>query len=144
MAEIVQKKRASWLVMTTFATNQNKILALDERLENGSFSILEPNGGSYGMIYREGGSVGDILGQTFKRNAWGHILVGDDDLPMRGGMEVVGNANPKFMLGLENRFTVRNVQFSVLLDGRFGGEVMSITQAVLDKAGVSESTAAVQ
>jgi hypothetical protein len=45
------------------------------------------------------------------------------------------------VLGWSNSFTFRDFTVSMLINGRFGGKVMSITQAVLDQYGVSKVSA---
>ncbi len=52
-----------------------------------------------------------------------------------------GNPNPDFLAGWTNTVEVKDFVISALIDGRFGGKVMSITQAVLDEYGVSKVTA---
>jgi hypothetical protein len=66
----------------------------------------------------------------------------DAPLAESGGLGYVGNPNPDFMLGFNNVVTYGGFVFRMLIDGRFGGEVMSITQAMNDKYGVSETSAA--
>src|SRR5581483_7376020 len=49
--------------------------------------------------------------------------------------------NPDFLAGWNNTVEIKNFVITALIDGRFGGKVMSITQAVLDEYGVSKVTA---
>ena len=44
------------------------------------------------------------------------------------------------MLGFSNSFKVGSFFANVLVDARFGGEVMSLTEAVNDEFGVSRAT----
>ena len=96
----------------------------------------------------EGGSFGDIYGKAFRRDENGHILYetegGKKGLPQvegEGNLIKVGNANPKFTMGWNNTFTYRNLSLSFLIDSRFGGEVLSQTQADMDMFGVTQVTA---
>ena len=54
----------------------------------------------------------------------------------------VGNSNPDFMLGWGNTLTYKGFSLYFLIDGRFGGDVLSQTQADMDQKGVSVESAA--
>ena len=53
----------------------------------------------------------------------------------------VAHAQPDFTLGWNNSFNYKDFSFSFLIDGKFGGNVVSVTEAVNDKYGVSQATA---
>ena len=141
--DIVQTADFSWDASLNLAANSNEILELHPSLDNGEFFINDAGVNSYGMVVRVGGSFGDIYGRKFQRDASGNIMVEDGvPLPAPGALEFVGNPNPDLMAGLSNTFNFKGISLKVLIDGRFGGEVMSITEALLDEFGVSERSAA--
>ena len=99
------------------------------------------------MKLKKGGSFGDIYGKAFKRDADGKILYETDGerqgLPMiegDGNTVKVGNANPDFTLGWTNAFSWKGLELSLLVDGRYGGKVLSQTQADMDMYGVTKVT----
>ena len=49
-----------------------------------------------------------------------------------GNKDLLGNANPDFTMGWSNTLTYKNLELYFLIDFRFGGEVMSLTQSELD------------
>jgi hypothetical protein len=57
-----------------------------------------------------------------------------------GGLDYVGNPQPDAVVGWNNVITYKNFTLNFLIDGRFGGEVMSITNAMLDQMGVTAAT----
>jgi len=61
-------------------------------------------------------------------------------LPTTADTSLLGNPNPKWQLGWSNSFTYGNFVFSFLVDGKFGGKVLSVTQQLLDSYGVSAET----
>jgi TonB-linked SusC/RagA family outer membrane protein len=138
----VETKKVRWSAMFNFTKNVNTVDELHEKLD-GVYYITPNDVNNYAMVISEGGSFGDIYGKRFKRDSQGRIVVDADGKPMaeEGGLGYVGNPNPDFMLGFNNVVTVGNFTFRALIDGRFGGEVMSITQAMNDKYGVSLVTA---
>lgn len=135
----VESKKIRWSANFNFTKNVNKVKELSESLSDGIYYITPPDVNNYAMAITEGGSFGDLYGKRFARDANGKIVVDADGKPMAeaGGLGYVGNPNPDFMLGFNNIITTGNFTFRVLIDGRFGGEVMSITQAMNDKYGVS-------
>jgi len=132
-----------WSIALNFTKNTNTVKELHENLPNGEYYLTEPGVNNYAMMLREGGSFGDIYGKKFRRASNGNIIVSEDGSPLaaEGGLEYVGNSNPDYMLGISNNFKYGNFNLRFLIDGRFGGQVMSITEAMNDELGVSKATA---
>ncbi len=139
----VESKTVRWSSMFNFTKNVNTVKELHESLSDGIYYITPPDVNNYAMAITEGGSFGDLYGKRFKRDDQGRIVVDASGAPLAesGGLGYVGNPNPDFMLGFNNVVTAGNFVFRVLIDGRFGGQVMDITQAMADKYGVSENSA---
>lgn len=134
----------SWNTGVNFALNRNKVLALAPNVPN--FKVNGASGTSFESRFTVGGSYGDIYGTTLAKNDKGQVLLSDDDptkaAPKAQGGDYVklGNANPDFQLGWNNNFNIGKFDVSFLIDGKFGGDVMSLTQAILDQYGVSKAT----
>lgn len=129
-----------WKSDFNFAMNKNEVIELHPDLP--FFSFGDPGNANYWMRMDEGGSYGDIYGVKFKRDASGKIEVDDEGLPVAGSdYEKIANINPDFNLGWNNTINYKNLTFSFLIDGRFGGDVVSMTQADLDQYGVTQVTA---
>ena len=137
----------SWHTLVNFASNRNRVVRLhDELLEYvyGPSSLSS----TYAMKLVEGGSVGDIYGKAFDRDADGTIRYetqgANAGLPLTtgdGNTVRVGNANPRFTLSWSNSLSCKGVTLSLLIDCRYGGRVLSQTQADLDSYGVTRATA---
>lgn len=127
-----------WKTTFNFATNKNKVLKLAEGLSY--FEFGQQGSNSYQMRLEKGGSFGDIYGVVFARDENGKIKYDKDELPMKseGGLEKIANCTPDFNLGWANTFKYKDFSLYFLIDGRFGGDVISITQADLDEQGVSQ------
>lgn len=95
------------------------------------------------MRIKEGGSLGDLYGNAFERDEAGKIIFDENNLPNvnTGNNVKVGNSNPDALLGWSNTFTYKDFSLYFLVDCRFGGDVLSITQADLDSKGVTQATA---
>lgn len=145
----VRTKKFNWTSDINFTTNQNKVLKLSNAGIPGAnadnyFILTDFAVNMYGSFVKEGGSWGDIYAnKELQRNSNGKYVIGaDGNLKTNTVFKKVGNPNPRFTLGWSNTFSYRNLTLNMLVDGRFGGQVMSVTQAVLDKYGTSEASAA--
>ena len=137
----------TWKTSLNFSSNRNKIKELHEELKElvygpSSFSS------SYAMKLVKGGSIGDIYGKAFVRDAEGNIVYqteGDHKgLPAvegEGNTIKVGNANPRFIMGWNHTFSYKGFSLYFLLDWRYGGKILSQTQAEMDLYGVPQVTA---
>ena len=137
-------KNIKWSSSLNITANRNKIVELASQIPpNVNYKITDGGVNNYNLVVRKGGSFGDITGMQFLRDAAGNIVVDvATGAPQAGTFGVVGNPNPKLVLGWSNTFTLKgNLSVSFLVNGRFGGKVMSITQAVLDQYGVSKISA---
>ncbi|MDF9830833.1 SusC/RagA family TonB-linked outer membrane protein [Parabacteroides sp. PF5-6] len=139
----VVTNRFVWRSALNYSKNTNRVKALHKDLPAFVYGD-EGFSSSYSMRLVEGGSFGDIYGKAFDRDPVnGEIKYGSDGIPVvigDGNTIRVGNCNPDFLLGWHNVFSYRDFSFSFLLDGRFGGSMLSQTQAVLDQKGVSKRT----
>lgn len=143
--DVIEGDDLAWQSSLNFTTNSNEIIELHPEFddnEGAAFFITNEAVNSYGMVVQKGGSFGDIWGERFARDEQGRIKLDADMKPIKDGLGYVGNPNPDFTLGWSNEFNISGIDFRFLIDGRFGGEVMSVTEALLDEFGVSERTAA--
>jgi TonB-linked SusC/RagA family outer membrane protein len=133
------KNNFKWTSTVNFAANRNVVKKLATSVDQ---FIITQDLNNYYSILKVGGSYGDIYGQVLDRDDQGRILVNDDGTPkVKGGApSLLGNSNPKFQLGWNNSFRYKDFSLSFLIDGNFGGKVMSLTQQVLDGYGVSKAT----
>ena len=131
-----------WKTMFNYSQNRNKVVSLSPGYT--SFVYGDPGFSmAYMMRIKEGGSLGDIYGNTFVRDDQGNIKVSAEGKPVAesGNNTYLGNCNPDFLLSWSNTFTYKGFSLYFLIDMRKGGEVMSLTQAVLDGRGVTKATA---
>ncbi|HEX7846441.1 MAG TPA: SusC/RagA family TonB-linked outer membrane protein, partial [Chitinophagaceae bacterium] len=97
--------------------------------------------GDFGIL-KKGGSYNDIYGRAFLRDDAGHIVINSaTGIPFFVDEKFLGNPNPKFIAGWKNVFSWSGFSLQCLVDGKFGGKVLSITEAYLDQLGVSQRTA---
>lgn len=137
----------TWDGFVNFSFNKNKIVSLPSQYKDNGFELS--NSGFKFRLY-EGEEWGLMYAKRLKRDSDGKIILtkvvengveGNLQLSQSNSEEKIGNVNPKYMLGFKNEFTYKNVSLGLLVDGRVGGNVVSLTQNFLDGAGRSEVTA---
>lgn len=143
----IQTKDFSWTGTINYTFNENYVLSLPSQYADKGFDF---NGNTYFVRLYEGQEWGRMYQKRLKRDEKGNILLtqtiedGVDkgiQLQQSDDYEHIGNINPKFLLGFKNEFTYKNLSLSFLIDGRFGGNVISTTQHYLDMYGRTERTA---
>ena len=140
-----------WTSIFNYTLNRNKIKKLlrPTTIESGETISLDAldvlNLGSVKVRLTEGGSIGDLYVTTLKTDEHGYVIVdytskqvaGVDD----GNYVYAGNTSPKYSMSWRNNFAWNGFHLGVLVTGRFGGRVVSLTQGWMDSYGVSKSTA---
>ncbi|WP_066222374.1 SusC/RagA family TonB-linked outer membrane protein [Formosa haliotis] len=148
-AKPVLTDKFSWNTAINFAQNDNKVVSVHPSLENGEAIITAPGVNGYGYSLVEGEDFGSIKARSLVRDENGVPMVTttieDDGTPTYAlqstGFETVAHAQPDFTLGWNNDFEFGNFHLNFLIDGKFGGDVMSVTEAINDQYGVSQTTA---
>lgn len=144
---LIQQKHFTWTTTINASKNINKVIDIDSKAGI-DLVDLTPGNTNFDTYVAKGGQFGDIYVQTLQRDAQGRLLLNPDAAsgsyyPQQGngqlnGLTDVGNPNPKFQLGWNNTFTYHDFSLNVLVDGKFGGQVVSEMQAMLDAYGVSK------
>jgi TonB-linked SusC/RagA family outer membrane protein len=140
-----------WSTFLTYSMNENKIVELlpgwtvPGTNEVVSLSELDMGGtGSYKMILKEGGKMGDIYVNTLKTGEHGEIWVHPVDQIVyadNNNFVYAGNSAPKYNAGWGGTFGWNGLSLDFLFTARVGGIVVSNTQAILDAYGVSQASA---
>lgn len=135
-----------WKTTVNMSANSNKVVSLHPDYTRFSY-YYEGFNMAYQMRIVEGGKLGDIYGNAFQRDGNGKIMLSTDPdhkgqpLGNSGNNDLLGNANPDFLLGWGNMVAYKHFSLYFLIDFRFGGNVMSLTQADLDSKGVTKASA---
>ncbi|WP_183561284.1 SusC/RagA family TonB-linked outer membrane protein [Mucilaginibacter sp. SP1R1] len=135
---LVASKDFNWNTSINGSRNVNKIIDVDSK---DNINLLQlTNSNSYQSYLAKGGSFGDIWGQTLQRDAQGRIMITAQGLPLlSSAFSKIANPAPKFQLGWNNSINYQNFSLNLLLDGKFGGQVVSVMQSILDAYGVSKA-----
>lgn len=112
----------TWDTQLNWSKNKNKVISLTEDtkeqiLSDGSISFLK-------IVAHEGGAFGDIYGYGYQRDEQGNILIDENGKPLATkDMILLGNNQPKWMMGWSNNFSYKNFSLGFMFDMRYGGDV---------------------
>ena len=115
----IQTADFSWDVLANYST-------FEERLTE-----IYPGITSLNTFIKVGDRTDKLYGSAFVRTPDGQIINTSAGVPttISGAQsQYLGNKNPDFVFGLNNKFTYKNVSLSVLFDGRIGGKIINYTQ----------------
>jgi TonB-linked SusC/RagA family outer membrane protein len=137
--DVLKGKQFSWNTAINYSNNKNTIVKLNPPTQPDLPIVLTASGNNgYESVLATGGSYDDIYGVKFQRNAAGQIMLNSSDAPINNGTFVkVGNPDPKFQMGWNNSFNYGKFSLEFLIDGKFGGQVLSMTQMMMDSYGTS-------
>jgi len=137
--DILKNSQLTWNSAANFSTNKNTVKELAPGIDQ--FILTEAANNSYQSMIVVGGSYGDIYGKKLQRDEQGRVKLSDKGKPLSDdAFTLIGNPNPKWQAGWNNNIGYKNFSLSFLIDGKFGGQVLSITQSMLDLYGVSKET----
>ncbi|WP_266367977.1 SusC/RagA family TonB-linked outer membrane protein [Tellurirhabdus rosea] len=139
-----------WDVALNWAQNRNKVVELGEGLTtyqlNTVYNPLTQTTTNYtirGMSVeaRVGQPYGTFFGQGFLRDPKGNIVYDSKGFPqIDPTRRILGNFTPKWIGGLQNTFSYKNLSLSTLLDMKHGGDIFSQTVNIGRYTGVLQET----
>lgn len=139
-AEPISRGSFSWITSLNYAHNRNKIVVVNPDDTNQIINLGSSEG--YYSRIKSGGSFGDLYAFNFEYDDQGRIKLDDNQNPLKTTEPVfVGRIDPDFTLGWNNTFSYKRLSMGFLVNGVFGGNVLSYTEAMLDNYGVSKRSA---
>lgn len=141
-------RNLTWQTGFNMAWNDNRILET-YKTESGAPFEVQVGPSNFKIKYIEGGRYGDIYVNSFYRDDNGAIVVNNagnyaEAIPQMASGEYltyVGNTSAKINFGWNNTFKYKGFNLYLLIDGKIGGKVMSLTEADRDRNGLSERSA---
>ena len=132
----IKTKDWKWDINLNWGMNRTKCVKLDDEIKQ--YELGEIRIGK--VVVNEGGSMGDIVSIAYKRDAKGHILIDDNGLPETQSDQVIGNMMPKWTGSINNNLQWKNLTFGALVDMRYGGDFISMTDNYACEFGNSTKT----
>ncbi len=134
----LQMRDLTWTTTLNYTQNRSKVA----ELAPGISTIVLGRGifAEFNVEARQGLPYGTIFGSFLERDEQGRLLV-KGGLPVHGnGFKVLGNIQPKWLGGVANQVTFKNLSLNVLFDIRHGGKIISSTNEVGEYSGVLASS----
>jgi len=137
----VQTSALRWDITVNYAFNRSKLLSLP----SGVTEFYNSDTWLYGNLrngMKVGGPLTTFTGATWMRNNNGDILINPlNGYPLKdNSFQVVGDRNPKYTGGVNNRLEWKGFTLSFLFDFRRGGDVFNATALQLYRLGLSTAT----
>ncbi len=134
-------KNWRWDINLNWGKNTTRNITLNDKIKRYTFEQSE----SIRMgkvIVNEGGKFGDITARTFMRNEDGKVLIDDKGLPMidTTTQKVIGNMTPDWTGSFSTSLSYKDIVLNALIDIRYGGEFISLTDALACESGNSAKT----
>ncbi len=140
---IIRKKSFEWSIGTTFT----KYKSIVDKLANGLDQLFVGGFSGSAIYHIPGQQFGQIYGGDYARTSDGKLVIDDDTSSSNYGyplvdpkLKVIGNPNPKFILGITNNFRYKNFELSFLIDMKVGGQMWNGTLGALTYFGMSKNT----
>ncbi|GGC92814.1 SusC/RagA family TonB-linked outer membrane protein [Flavobacterium lutivivi] len=121
----IKTNNFEWQASINWAKNKNELIKLDEGRTNLQLATFQ-DGVSLNATVGE--PYGTLRGTGYALDENGNRLVDDDGLYIFEDDKVIGNIQPDWIGGINNRFTYKNLSFSFLIDIKKGGSVFSLDQ----------------
>lgn len=120
----IQTKNWQWDLTANLTRNQNKIIELAPDVEKYK---LAGGGADTEAWATVGGAYGDIYtSYAYTRNEKGEKILNQDGSWRRSGTsEKIGSLQPKFLAGMTSSLTYKGISLNVVIDARFGGDIVS-------------------
>lgn len=123
--DIIKKRDWTWTAGLNVAFNRGKVVSLPD-------DMTEIEGSQYGDLYPTAylhGSTTGISGKDYLRTEDGTIICDENGYPQINPSKsvLIGNREPKCLLGLSTTLRYKGASLSMLFDGRIGGDVANVT-----------------
>ena len=125
----------NWTSSFNYASNKSNVVALAPGLT----TVVLGTQRSASVTATVGQPYGQLTGYTFLRDSAGNLLT-QNGTPIRGPQTVLGNINPTWVGGWNNRIEYKRFSASFLLDFHEGGKIFSNTNMMCDQSGMCANT----
>ena len=138
-AKIVDTKDFKWETSINWSRLRNTVQSMPPNLSE--ITYFETNNRAALRIV-EGGSMGDLYGRDYVRNASGAVLIGANGFPAvdYSQYKKFGNALPNWQGGMSNTLSYKGLSLGFLLEWRQGGTVVDMSEMNTIRNGITRMT----
>lgn len=132
----IQTKDWTWDLNFNWGVNSSKNKELDPSVKRHTLGSTRLGS----VVVEEGGKFGDIVAnKVYKRNDEGEILI-KNGLPVIERDKIIGNMMPKWTGSISSTLRWRDLTLGALIDIKYGGDLVSMTDSQASGAGNSKRT----
>jgi TonB-linked SusC/RagA family outer membrane protein len=135
---LIRKTDFSWDISLNGSYNQSEVISLYDNLK--TLRVDQSRPGATFIEQTVGLPYSQIHGYDFKRDANNNIIYDNQGFALRGDLKTFGSGVSPLTLGINNSFSYKRFNLSVLVDGKFGGYLFSGTDALAHRFGLSNKT----
>lgn len=132
----------AWDVSFNYSYNDSRIVSTND--ENTNIAMDEPRSRNLNVTHIVGEMYGALYGTSYNRDSQGRIVhdIEPDGtpIPQVGERKILGFGVSPTSIGLSNNFRYKNFNMSVLLEGKYGGQMYSGTNATAKSVGAHKAT----
>ena len=132
----------AWDITLNYSYNDSKIVSTND--ENTNITMDEPRSRNLNVTHIVGETYGALYGTSYNRDAQGRIIHDLDPdgtpIPQVGARKILGFGVSPTSIGISNNFRYKNFNMSVLVEGKYGGQMYSGTNAMSKYFGSHKAT----
>jgi hypothetical protein len=135
----VKTSAFSWNASYNVAYNDNRVLSLADGISSINLTSTVGNWAYINNIVGE--SAFEIVGTRILKDANGNTVYNaTSGFPVATGLQPLGKSVAPLTMGFSNDFRYKRFSLNVLLDGKFGNKVFSISEVYETRLGLLKST----
>jgi TonB-linked SusC/RagA family outer membrane protein len=134
----IKTKDFSWDLGINWSTNKNTVISLNQGRENLNLANFS---GGVSLNATVGNSFGTLRGTDYVYDANGNKVIDANGFYALATNKVIGNTQAKWIGGVSNKFTYKNISFNFLIDVKKGGDIFSLDQAYGQETGLYNENA---
>ncbi|MFD1601550.1 SusC/RagA family TonB-linked outer membrane protein [Flavobacterium artemisiae] len=129
----IKTENFTWDIGVNWSKNQNTVVSLNQGRDN---LLLATFQGGASLNATVGQPYGTLRGKDYTYDASGNKVVDEDGYYILAENKVIGNTQAKWIGGVSNRLTYKNISFNFLIDVKKGGDIFSLDQAYGRETGI--------
>lgn len=135
----VKTQSFSWDINFNFAKNKSKVVELSPGIK--TYLLINGDDPDVDIEARVGEPFGNLIGFAYQRAPDGQKIVNSEGVYIKENEKsVLGNINPDWIGGLNNRFSYKGFSMNFLLDIVQGGQMVSHTMYNMEAKGTGKFT----
>lgn len=137
----VRGKNFTWDMNATFSKNNNKVVALGDGVQGAPIQLATSKSGNAAVLLVEGMRYAAIYGFTYMRDSLGRKVNDSRGFPLaKSSLSFLGNGTYDQLYGFSNTLSYKNVSLYFFIEGKFGADIYSETNATAYKNGKHMAT----